>query len=206
MNGDLNEAIPSGGEGQTASGAAAEQVKVQPTVEERKLRSFRVYLDILDTAEWLRRQFAGQLETFDLTIDEFRLLEILYREGPITTEEYCRRRRCGRQTFNKMAKRLEARGWVQFDVLELEPAGIEQTQLAKRFRDMPRRGRRMGRLSLPNAGMNFMNVVFPRHAKLVFAFMKALDSREQETISKACKKLRDGDVMKMLKEISIEEV
>lgn len=105
-----------------------------------------------------------------------------------------------------MAKRLEARGRVQFEVIELEPTEIERTHLPKKLRDLPRRGRRMGRVSLTDAGRNFMHMVFPRHAKLVFAFMKALDSREQETISRACKKLREGDVVKMLREISMEEV
>jgi len=158
MNGDLNEAIPSGGEAEVVSDGVTERVKVQPTVEDRKLRSFRAYLDILDTAEWLRRQFAGQLETFDLTIDEFRLLEILYREGQITTEEFCKRRRCGRQTLNKMAKRLEVRGWVRFHVIELEPVEMPLARVPTRLRNAPRRGRLMGHLSLTENGTNFMHV------------------------------------------------
>lgn len=205
MNGDLNEVIPDLAE--TEGAALADEVRETPhqAVDDRKLGSFRVYLDLLDTAEWLRRQFAGQLETFDVTIDEFRLLEILYREGVITTHEFCKRKRCPRQTLNVMAKRMEARGWIRFEVFELTPSENSLKRLPKRLRDAPRRGRLMGHLSLTDAGTKFMHVVFPRHAKLVFAFMQALDPREQETIGRACRKLREGDVMKMLKEISMEE-
>jgi DNA-binding MarR family transcriptional regulator len=206
MNGDLNEAVFGEGEGQTADDGTASRVKSQPTVEERKLKSFRVYLDILDTAEWLRRQFAEQLDAFDLTIGGFRLMEVLYREGPITTEDFCKKRRYRRQSLDALVKRLKERGWVQFEVIELEPSEIERTRLPKKLRDVPRRGRRVGRVSLTEDGTKFMHIVFPRHAKLVFAFMKALDSREQETVSRACKKLREGDVVKMLNEISMEEV
>lgn len=67
----------------------------------------------------LRRQFAEQLDAFDLTIDRFRLMEILYREGPITTEEFCKRRRCRRQSLEVLLKPLEERGWVQFEVIDL---------------------------------------------------------------------------------------
>jgi DNA-binding MarR family transcriptional regulator len=209
VSGDINEEVLSpvepGGDEQAASVSAETRIKVQPDVEERKLRSFRAYLDLLDTAEWLRRQFAEQLEAFDLTIDGFRLLDILYREGPITTEEFCKRRRCRRQNFDKLITPLEARGWVQYEVIELAPVDLDFTQLAKRIRDLPRRGRRTGRASLTESGEKFMHIVFPRHVKLVFAFMRALEMREQESLSRTCRKLREGDVVKMLDEITLED-
>jgi DNA-binding MarR family transcriptional regulator len=230
MNGDLDEAVPcpaspvgdgqdegtvfedprvperaSGQDAVAAEPATAGHTKAQPNIEERTERSFRVYLEVLDTAEWLRRQFAMQLESFDLTIDGLRLLEILHREGSITTEDFCKRRRCRRQSLDALLKPLEEREWVRYEVIELEPTEIEVTQLAKKLRERPRRGRRMGRVSLTEAGEKFMRVVLPRHAKLVFAFMKALSGKEQETLSRACRKLREGDVVKMLDEIMTEE-
>ena len=208
MNGGIDEEalcpVEPGAE-EAVTVAAETRIKVQPDLEERKLRSFRAYLDLLDTAEWLRRQFAEQLEAFDLTIDGFRLLDTLYREGAITTEEFCKKRRCRRQSFDALIKPLEARGWVQYEVIELAPADIDFAQLAKRVRNLPRRGRRMGRVSLTESGEKFMHVVFPRHVKLVFAFMRALEMREQESLSRACRKLREGDVVKMLDEITLED-
>lgn len=185
--------------------AAARPGKTQPNIEERKQRSFRVYLEVLDTAEWLRRQFAMQLESFDLTIDGLRLLEILHREGSVTTEEFCKRRRCRRQSLDALLKPLKEREWVRYEVIELEPTEIAFTDLPKKMREHPRRGRRMGRVTLTEGGLKFMHVVLPRHAKLVFAFMKALSMKEQETLGRACRKLREGDVVKMLDEIMTEE-
>ena len=209
MNGDINQTTT-----EIADSATTEHViparisregQFHPSVEERKLRSFRAYLDLLDTAEWLRRQFAEQFEAFDLTIDGFRLLDILYREGPVTTEEFCKRRRCRRQSFDKLTEPLRARGWVQYEVIELEPTEVELTRLAKRARERPRRGRKTGRVSLTESGEKFMHIVFPRHVKLVFAFMRALEMREQESLSQNCRKLREGDVVKMLDEITLED-
>jgi hypothetical protein len=48
-------------------------------------RAFRAYQDVLDTAEWFRRKLRDQLETFGLTLWEFRLLELIYREEPLAT-------------------------------------------------------------------------------------------------------------------------
>jgi hypothetical protein len=58
---------------------------------------------------------------------------------------------------------------------------------------------------LTESGEKFMHVVFPRHAKLVFAFFRALDMREQESLSRNCRKLREGDVAKMLDAITLED-
>jgi hypothetical protein len=41
------------------------------------------------------------------------------------------------------------------------------------------------------------------HAKVVKAEMKVLDGRQQETLSRTCVKLREGDAVKFLKELMI---
>jgi hypothetical protein len=41
----------------------------------------QAYLDLIDTADWLRGELRVPLESFDLTMGEFRLLEMLNREG-----------------------------------------------------------------------------------------------------------------------------
>ncbi len=56
----------------------------QRTQKEKTLLAFRAYLDLLDTAEWLRGYMRAPLESFDLTMGGFRLLELLYREGALT--------------------------------------------------------------------------------------------------------------------------
>ncbi|MGH9574985.1 MAG: MarR family winged helix-turn-helix transcriptional regulator [Candidatus Acidiferrales bacterium] len=209
MNDTLYEGLPESVESETATEPAAPSVGrktiVRSDIEERKVRSFRAYLEVLDTAEWLRRQLINQLDAFDLTIDGFRLLEILYREGPITTEEFCKRRRCSRQAFDRLIKPLEERTWVKYEVFARDPVEWEGAHLAKELEGQPRRGRRMGRVSLTPDGEKFVHAIFPRHAKLVFAFMRALSMREQDTLIRVCRKLRDGDVVKLLDEMTMEE-
>lgn len=210
MDDTLYQDLPEPVEPETASEPAVpsggRKTVVRSDIEQRKVRSFRAYLEVLDTAEWLRRQLINQLDAFDLTVDGFRLLEILYREGPITTEEFCKRRRCSRQAFDRLIKPLEERLWVKYEVFAREPVNEwEDAHLAKRLEGQPRRGRRMGRLSLTLEGKKFVHAIFPRHAKLVFAFMRALSMREQNTLIRVCRKLRDGDVVKLLDEITMEE-
>jgi DNA-binding MarR family transcriptional regulator len=177
----------------------------QPKIEDRKRKAFSVYLELLDTADWIRRQLRAQLESFDLTIEGFRVLEMIHREGTVTTPEFCRRRGCTPQAMDHILQPLQTRGWVRYEVIDLPPVPVELTHLAKSKRDEPRRGRRAGQVRLTPGGEKFMRVVLPRHAKLVFAFMRALNMREQDSLGKACRKLREGDVLKLLHEISMQD-
>lgn len=43
----------------------------------------RAYLDVLDTAQWLRDWLRGQLAGFELDLLGLRVLEMLYRDGPM---------------------------------------------------------------------------------------------------------------------------
>ena len=202
---DLPKSVESEAAIESTIASSGRKGMVRSDIGQRKVRSFRAYLEVLDTAEWLRRQLINQLDAFDLTIDGFRLLEILYQEGPITTEEFCKRRRCSRQGFDRLIKPLEERMWVKYEVFAREPVEWEGSHLAKRLEGQPRRGRRMGRVSLTPEGKKFVHAIFPRHAKLVFAFMRALSMREQDTLIRVCRKLRDGDVVKLLDEMTMEE-
>ena len=121
-------------------------------------------------------------------------------------KEFCKRRRCSRQAFDRLIKPLEERLWVKYEVFAREPVNEwEDAHLAKKLEGQPRRGRRMGRLSLTPEGKKFVHAIFPRHAKLVFAFMRALSMREQDTLIRVCRKLRDGNVVKLLDEMTMEE-
>ena len=48
-----------------------------------------------------------------------------------------------------------------------------------------------------------MPLRLPRACQVVKGEMKALDGREQETLSRMCVKLREGDAVKFLKELMI---
>ncbi len=59
-------------------------MKPRPTQKEKTQRAFRAYLDLMDTADWLKSELRAPLEAFDLTMPGFRLLEMLYK--PLNTQ------------------------------------------------------------------------------------------------------------------------
>lgn len=184
------------------SGAASSRL----TQKGRRLRAYRAYLDLLDAAESMRHDLGGQLESFDLTIEGFRILEMLYRDGPVTVSAICAKRRCRRPSLLAVTDRLQKRGWLRYEVTVLAPVEIRPSKLPKHRRGLPIRGKRIAALHLTAAGEKFIGLVFPRHTKLVAAFMLALDAREQEHLSRLCRKLSAGDAFKMIHEIMMEDV
>jgi MarR family 2-MHQ and catechol resistance regulon transcriptional repressor len=178
----------------------------RPTQKEKTQRAFRAYLDLIDTAKWMRGELRGQLESFDLTMGGFRVLEMLYRKGPVSVPVAAARRGCKRQNLDVIIAQLEERGWVGRTMVTYPAAEIQESHIPKARRGQPRAGRRVGVVSLTRLGRKFIGNVFPRHAKMVKALMRALGGREQESLSRLCRKLRKGDVLRFISEITHEEV
>jgi MarR family 2-MHQ and catechol resistance regulon transcriptional repressor len=176
------------------------------TPREKTQRAFRAYMDLLDTAEWIRGELRGPLMSFDLAMGEFRLLELLYREGALFVSDIARRRGVHRSGVEVTIARLARRGWVGQKIVALPPVGFERAHLGRSRSGEPRRGRRIRAIGLTKSGKKFIGNVLPRHSKVVKALMRALDGREQETMSRLCRKLRAGDVMKFVSELMDEDV
>jgi MarR family 2-MHQ and catechol resistance regulon transcriptional repressor len=170
------------------------------TQEERTQRAFRAYLDLIDTADWLKRTMRVPLESFDMTMQDFRLLEMLYREGALTMPDVGRRLGRVRQDVRVIVARLQERGWVGRMMVALPAVQFERAHVAKSEAE-EREGPRVGVVALTRSGKKMIGNVFPKHAKVVKALMVVLDAREQESISKVCRKLRQGDAVKFLQEI-----
>jgi DNA-binding MarR family transcriptional regulator len=170
--------------------------------KERSLQAFGAYVELLDTASWMRRELRYQLNSFDLTMEGFRILEMLYREGPMTVPAVSQGRRCTRQNVFFLSGRLAERGWVEREVLMLPPVDGASAETSENGDGKPREGRRIARVRLTPAGQRFIGTVFPRHAKVVLALMRALNAREQKFLRRLCRKLREGDVRKFLSEIT----
>jgi DNA-binding MarR family transcriptional regulator len=172
------------------------------TRRQKTRRAFRAYLDLVDTAEWFVEELRGQIECFDLTMEGFRLLEMLYRDGPTSIVNAAKMRRCKRQNMHVIVARLAERGWVRARVVRLPAAKIPKSRLPKDRRDRPRKGRRIGFMMLTPLGTKFVENFLPKHTKIVKAMMRALDGREQETLIRLCAKLREGDVVKWWREMT----
>lgn len=178
----------------------------RPTQKEKTQRAFRAYLDLLDTAEYMLGELQGQLMSYDLTSNGFRVLELLYRTGPMRMADAARERRYNRQNLDVIVRRLEDRGWVRRENFTLPPAERKPGHIPRSKRNRPRSGRRVTMVRLTPAGERFIGVVFPNHAKIVKALMRAIDSREQESLSRICRKLREGDIVRYVSELTHLEV
>ena len=172
----------------------------------KTLRAFRAYLDLLDAADYMRGWMRGPLESFDLTMRGFRVLEMLYREGPTRLRVVAEKLDCRRQNVDVIVERLKERGWVGGEIAMLPPVQLKRTRLAKAKRGQPRKGRRVTLLRLTPRGEKFMGNVFPRHAKVVKSLMRVLDAREQATLSRLLQKLREGDLLKFTREMEFQDV
>jgi len=189
-------------EGAAVAAARKEGRKLsRAKIPERKARAFRAYIDVMDTAAWFRYQVEPQLADFDLNMERFRLLELLYREGPMTTTAVARSRGCARQSLGELAERLAADGLLEVERRTVcavdEDKDEEQNQRGK--------GWRASTLLLTEKGETLMRGVMRRHGKLIYALMCAIDPRDMDRLSRTCRRIREGDVVKLIKELMMED-
>ena len=177
-----------------------------PTQKEKTQRAFQAYLDLLDTAEWFKAQMRAPLESFDLTMEGFRMLALLYREGALPIADLARRRGCSRQNMDTLLARLEARRWVGRAIVTLPPSEIPENRLPIHRRGRERKGLRVAVAGLTKPGKRFIGEVLPSHSKVVKALMRAITGHQQRTLSKICGQLRRGDFARFVREIRMVEV
>ncbi|HEX4075824.1 MAG TPA: MarR family transcriptional regulator, partial [Candidatus Acidoferrales bacterium] len=153
----------------------------RPTQKQKTELAFRACLDLIDTADWLKREMRAPLEAFDMTMMDFRLMEMLYREGALTAPDVARKIGRPRQDVQVITARLEERGWVGRRMASLPPVEFERAHVPKAEQD-GREGRQVGVVGLTASGKRLMGNALPRHARMVRALMRVLDAREKESI------------------------
>ena len=180
----------------------------QGWVERRKithrgktLRAFRAYLDLLETTAYMQKEMQSQLEAFDVTMRTIRILEMLYRKGPMAIGVMASQMKCSRQNIKNILRPLRERGWVVLEMWTRPPVPKDERRLPVEKRGVKRRGRAVGIVLLTPRGKKFIGTFFPKHAKVVKSLMRVLDGREQVTLSRLLLKLRKGDVVKFVREI-----
>ncbi|HTU32387.1 MAG TPA: MarR family transcriptional regulator [Candidatus Acidoferrum sp.] len=173
-----------------------------PTQKEKTLRAFRVYVELMETTAWLRTWMQGPFELFDLTPLSFRILVLLYEEGPTRMVEVARRMRFRRPNLDKALRRLEERGWVRRLMVTLPKAERPKKRSETRLLRSARRRWGVGVVTLTPEGEKFIASAFPQQAKVLKALMRALHGREQQLLVEICRKLRAGAILKFMSEIS----
>jgi DNA-binding MarR family transcriptional regulator len=172
------------------------------TQDERRATAFQAFLEILGTADWIEQELRPQMEMFGVSIDGLRFLEMLHRSGRVTIREAAEKRHCTKQSVANLVDALRARRWVEYEVERLTPEE-EPEDGTRRAR---RTGWRVGYIRLSDEGRKFVKSVLPRNMKLVLAFMRALEWREQKTLIETCRKLRDGNILRFLREMEFQDV
>ena len=163
---------------------------------ERTERAYRAHAGLLTAAEILRERAIKRLDAFDLTLSEYRMMEEIYRRGPQYRREVARRIRCSHKNIDWMTEKLKELGWVRCVAtrwVAREAAGEGLQSRARRNGNAgaaERRGRAVSRIYLTADGRERIEAVIWRYAKFVEAEMRALEGREQETLSRMCGKLR----------------
>jgi DNA-binding MarR family transcriptional regulator len=205
----------------------------QPHVNElqKRDRAFAAYLDLLDAADLMREKMSHQIRYCGLTMLQFRVLATIYREGPQYQQELSRKLNCAKQNMATVVSGLVECGCLRREVSSLARTPTEGGPSPRMNRDAKggapsapvgrsprlgsgqagcrsspdRQGRRIIILRLTADGEDLIAYVFPRHAKLVKAEMRALEGREQAALSRLCRKLKEGNVIKLFKEIRMGE-
>jgi DNA-binding MarR family transcriptional regulator len=166
-----------------------------PTQRDKTIRALRLYLELLDTAAWLKNWMQRHLVCFDLTMQEFRLLFILHRQGPTPMMKAAEKLGTARSNLNPIAARLQENGWVRLEKASRPPAGNQEPG---------REGLHIRVLKLTREGKKFVDHFLPKHAKWVKSTMRALDGRQQETLRRLCARLREGDIVKFIEEMRMK--
>lgn len=172
------------------------QRRVSPynNAEGKTVRAFAAYLDLCEAAEYLTEQMSRQLAMFNLSTFQFRLLATLLHNGPQYEKAIGHQFHCSRQNVSKVVDSLVRMGCVH----------TSRSARVRRIRAgvlSERPDRRILLVRLTPKGEGLIRYVFPKHAKLVKAEMKVLDGRHQETLSRLCIKLREGNAVKFVKEL-----
>ncbi len=167
----------------------------------RAERALRGYTELLDAADWLKREVRAPLESFEMTLAEFRLMDVLYREGALPVVELARRRGSEWHHVCDMIEQLEKRGWLRRGIATLPPVEFERAHLPKSRREEKRRGRQLTVVGMTAEGKKFLGYVLSIHGKLVTAMMRALDAREMDSLFRICRKLREGNPARFFREL-----
>lgn len=157
-------------------------------------RAFAAYVDLLDAADSVRDRMSRHLETLDLTMMQFRVLETLARNGPQYQQVLSRKFRCPKDQVASVLRSLEGCGYVRKEAARLAQTSAEGWVNPRNAAKMKRapRGRPVKLVRLTTEGEKLIGYVFPKHAKVVKAEMRVLEGREQATLSRLCRKLKDG--------------
>lgn len=149
-------------------------------------RALGAYASLARAVESVNTVLSRQLDSFGLTIGQFRALATIWQLGPVSHVALSEKLLCRASTVNVVVRNLKKFGLAAR--LGSEKDGREAT------------------VHLTPEGRRLISKVFPLHANAVRARMAALNGREQESLRSMCQKLDAGDPVKFLLELATVDV
>jgi len=167
----------------------------RPSREQRRTRAWETYLDLADAVDWMRERLRMALDMFGLSMEEFRLLALLARKGPLTLREASEGRRRDRKNMYETIRQAEEFGWVSWEVRRVGLDEVKKRHFPKDRRGGNSRPPQMGVVKLTKDGELLIGTVLPRQQKVAEAMLRPLDGRERVTLSQICRKLRQEEIV-----------
>jgi DNA-binding MarR family transcriptional regulator len=210
-----------GGETNRARGESRAKKERYTDAKGKTRRAYRAYVDLIETADWLRELAARHVAAFRMTLAEYRVMERILRRGPLYPAMLGQRMGCTRQNVTRVIEKLERHGWVKrvegklprrhrveigwimTERVDRRAAAEEAAKAAvgRAASGKDRTGRRVVRVFLTEKGREAIEDAVRKHEKYVKAEMRALEGREQETLSRLCRKLQEGDAVRFFREV-----
>jgi DNA-binding MarR family transcriptional regulator len=171
------------------------RTRQRPSQEQRRMRAWDTYVDLADAVDWMRERLRMALDMFGLSMEEFRLLALIYLKGPLTLRDVSEERRRDRKNMYQTVRRAEEFGWVRWEVKRVGPGEVKAGRLRKDRRGGNTYPPRMGVVKLTEDGETLIGTVLPRQQRVAEAMLRPLDGRERVTLSVICRKLRQEEVV-----------
>lgn len=170
----------------------------RPNQEQRRRRAWETFLDLADAVDRMREQLRIALDMFGLSMEEFRLLALLYLRGPLTLRQASEERGRDRKNMYHTLRLAEGYGWVRWEVSRVGRDEVKEGRLPKDRRGGNTYPPRMGVVRLTEEGKRLIGTVLPRQQKVAEALLRPLDGRERVTLSQICRKLRKDKALGQL--------
>jgi DNA-binding MarR family transcriptional regulator len=175
--------------------------KRRASPRDKTILAWGAYLDLTEAARWMDRKLTAALDVFGLTHEEFRLLVVLYKNGPMTRRDATEKLGRIKRAVHETVRTAEEFGWVSVAESYLPAVEMKESRLSKSQRGKPRVGLKVGMVSLTPEGERLVGRVLPRQETAVKRLMDELHSRELESLSRICRRLRGSEALPFWSEV-----
>ncbi len=137
--------------------------------QRHEVRALNAYIKLMRAADSVGKRLERHLSKFDLTENQFGILEILLHRGSVIQRE--------------LSEKLFTSGGNVTQILDQ----LERRELVKRIRDS--QDRRNVQVHLTAKGEQFIRDIFPVHLEAIMGEFCVLTAEEQEELARLCKKI-----------------